>query len=138
MCFRFKFLRRRKFKSTEQTHWVNHLYDETIFWPNKAAMWCNAHGFDEGGTVYWIGLDFRSFGIRTADYLIKCKNKATYDKYIHKASHDIENILSMMKSDPDLNVTNGDNVNIEYIFRWGSDDKSFDLRLGWDWYAEEK
>lgn len=44
-------------------------------------MWCNVHGFDEGpGSIYWIGMDLRSFGIRVADYIIKCKNKSTYDK----------------------------------------------------------
>jgi hypothetical protein len=43
-----------------------------------------------------------------------------------------------MKSDPNLTLLTGDDVNIEYIFRWGSEDKSFDIHLGWDWYAEEK
>ncbi len=139
MCLKFKFLHKRKFKSTEWTHWVNHIYDQTVTWPNKALMWCNIHGFDEGpGDTYWIGLDIRSFGIRSADYLIKCKNKATYDKYINKASRDMESILSAMKSDPNLKLTTGDDINIEYIFRWGGEEKSFDMRLGWDWYVEEK
>ena len=102
-------------------------------------MWCNVHGFDEGpGVTYWIGLDIRSFGFRAADYIIKCKNKSTYDKWIYKASHDIEGILSSIKADPDLNVINGDDVNIEYIFRWGDEEKTFNLHIGMDWYAEEK
>lgn len=102
-------------------------------------MWCNVHGFDEGpGSTYWVGLDFRSFGFRVADYIIKCKNKSTYDKWINIASHDIENILSIMKYASELNVTNGDDVNIEYIFRWGEEEKSFNLHLEVDWYAEEK
>ena len=102
-------------------------------------MWCNVHGFDEGpGSTYWVGLDFRSFGLRVADYIIKCKNKSTYDKWINIASHDIENILSIMKYASELNVTNGDDVNIEYIFRWGEEEKSFNLHLEVDWYAEEK
>ena len=102
-------------------------------------MWCNLHGFDEGpGQTYWIGMDFRSFGIRTADYVIKCKNKTTYDKYIERASKDIENVLNAMKHDPDLNVFNGNNVGTEFIFRWGGESKSFNVRLGWDYYAEER
>ena len=137
MCLNF--FKKLILRSTEQTHWINHIYDETVFWPNKAAMWCNVHGFDEGpGQTYWIGMDFRSFGIRTADYVIKCKNKATYDKYIDKASRDIENILSSMKYDPNLNVSNGNNVGTEFVFRWGGESKSFNVRLGWDYYVEEK
>lgn len=137
MCLRF--LKKMILKSSEQTHWINHIYDETIFWPNKAAMWCNLHGFDEGpGETYWIGMDFRSFGIRTADYVIKCKNKTTYDRYIERASKDIENVLNAMKHDSDLNVYNGNNVGTEFIFRWGGESKSFNVRLGWDYYAEEK
>lgn len=62
-------------------------------------------------------MDLRSFGIRVADYLIKCKNKSTYDKWIDKASRDTEHVLSAMKDAPELNVINGDDVNIEYIFR---------------------
>ena len=137
MCLRF--FKKMILKSNEQTHWINHIYDETIFWPNKAAMWCNLHGFDEGpGQTYWIGMDFRSFGIRTADYVIKCKNKTTYDRYIERASKDIENVLNAMKHDPDLNVFNGNNVGTEFIFRWGGASKSFNVRLGWDYYAEER
>ncbi len=129
----------KKTVKSEQTIWVHHIYDETIFWPNSAAMWCNAHGFNQGsGQIYWIGLDMRSFGIRAADYLIKCKNRETYDKYINKASRDIEHFLSAMKYDPNLNVINGDDVNTEFIFRWGGEEKTFNLHLGWDWYAEEK
>ena len=102
-------------------------------------MWCNVHGFDQGpGEIYWIGLDIRTFGIRSADYLIKCKNKATYDKYIYKAAHDTQGVLAAMKADPNLTMATGDDVNIEYVFRWGDDSKSFNLHLGWDWYAEEK
>ena len=141
MCFKIfrKTFSRWRFKSAEQTHWVNHIYDETVVWPNKAAMWCNVHGFDEGpGSTYWIGLDFRSFGIRTADYIIKCKNKKTYDRYIYEANHNIEGILNSMKYNPDLRTVSGDNVNTEFIFRWGDDDKSFNLHLGWDCYSEEK
>ena len=128
-----------KLGSAEQIHWINHIHDETVFWPNKAAMWCNVHGFDEGpGQTYWIGMDFRSFGIRTADYIIKCKNKATYDKWLNMALNNIEGILSAMKYASEFNTTNGDNVNTEFIFRWGDEEKTFDVHLGWDWYSEEK
>lgn len=139
MCISKLFHKNRRLKSTEETHWVNHIYDETVTWPNKAMMWCNVHGFDEGpGSIYWVGMDIRSFGIRTADYIIKCKNKKTYDKWISMAANDTTCVLAAMKADPDLRVINGDDVNVEYIFRWGDDDKSFNLHLGGDWYAEEK
>ena len=139
MCISKLFRKKRKFKSTEETHWVNHIYDETVTWPNKALMWCNVHGFDEGpGSVYWVGLDIRSFGIRCADYIIKCKNKSTYNKWINLASNDTPSVLSAMKADSSLNLINGDDVNIEFIFRWGDDDKTFDVHLSGDWYAEEK
>ncbi len=138
MCL--KLLRKNwKANSVEETHWVNHIYDETVSWPNKALMWCNVHGFDEGpGQTYWIGLDLRSFGIRCADYIIKCKNKETYDKWINKAARDTEHILSAMKSASELNLIDGRDVNIEYIFRWGDDEKTFNLHVFGDWYAEEK
>lgn len=137
MCLRW--FKKKILGSSEQTHWVNHIYDESVFWPNKAAMWANVHGFDEGpGATYWVGFDIRTFGIRSADYLIKCKNKSTYDYYINKATSDPEGLLRTMKSDSNLNTINGDDVETEYIFRWGDDDKSFDIHLGWDWYSEEK
>ena len=128
------------FKSSEeQTHWVNHIYDETVVWPNKAMMWANLHGFDEGpGTTYWIGFDIRTFGIRSADYLIKCRTKAMYDYFINKASRDPESLLSEMKSNINMNTINGSDVDVEYIFRWGDEDKSFHIHLNWDWYSEEK
>lgn len=137
MCI--KLIRKNlKSNSAEETHWINHIFDETITWPNKAMMWCNVHGFDEGpGNTYWIGMDIRTFGIRSADYLIKCKNRATYDKYIYMAAHDPTGILSAMKHDSNLSMKTGDDVNIEYIFRWSDEEKTFDIHLGWDWYAEE-
>ena len=127
------------FHSTEEVHWVNHIHDESVFWPNSAAMWCNVHGFDEGpGTTYWIGMDIRTFGIRSADYIIKCKNKETYDKYLDMACHDIEHILRTMKSDDALAVTEGNDLETKFIFKWGGEEKTFNLRLMTDWYAEEK
>lgn len=129
----------KKLKSSEQVHWVNHIYDETVSWPNKGMMWANVHGFDEGpGATYWVGIDVRSFGFRAADYIIKCKNKSTYDEYIREANRDMPNVLYKMRSDSRLNYKSGSDVNIEYIFRWGGDDKSFDVHLATDSYAEEK
>ena len=128
-----------RFGSTEQEHWVNHIHDETISWPNKGMMWMNLHGFDEGpGATYWVGMDFRSFGIRVADYVIKCKSKATYDEYISAATRNPEKVLYKMREDSRLDYKYGDDVNIEFVFRWGDEDKSFDVRLGTDSYAEEK
>ena len=34
--------------SSEQTHWVNHIYDQTRWWPDGQIHWANIHGFDEG------------------------------------------------------------------------------------------
>lgn len=62
-------------------------------------------------------MDIRSFGIRTADYIIKCKNKETYDKYLNKACNDIEHVLSAMKSDPNLNIIEGNDLETKFIFK---------------------
>ena len=37
-----------------------------------------------------------------------------------------------------LNWRRGDDVNIEFIFRWGAEEKTFDVHLSGDIYAEEK
>ena len=74
--------------SREEVHWVNHICDEFIPPPTPAVQWYNLHGFDEGpGVVYWVGLDCRNFGIRSADYVIRCKTKVLYDEYV-EAAHD--------------------------------------------------
>lgn len=130
-----------KLGSTEQVHWVHHIYDETTFWPNSAGMWANVHGFQEGSPdnwTYWVGFDIRTIGIRTADYVIRCKNKSTYDEYIHEAFHNPTGLLHKMRNDSRLNYRYGSDVNVEFIFKWGDDDKSFDVHLGTDSYAEEK
>ena len=131
--------------SAEQIHWVHHIYDETTFWPNSAGMWANVHGFQEassdgadGSWVYWVGFDIRTIGIRSADYVIRCKNKATYDEYIYEAFHNPTGLLHKMRSDSRLNYSYGSDVNVEFIFKWGDDDKSFDVHLGTDSYAWEK
>lgn len=129
----------KELSSTEQTHWVNHIHDESVFWPNGAAMWANVHGFDEGpGQTYYVGMDIRSFGFRTADYVVKCKNKSTYDDFLYCAIHDPQKLLYKMRDDSRMRCSRGDDVNIEFIFRWGDDDKTFDVHLATDDYAEEK
>lgn len=130
-----------KSNSAEQVHWVHHIYDETTFWPNSAGMWANVHGFQEGGPdnwVYWVGFDVRTIGIRTADYVIRCTNKATYDEYIREAFNNPTGLLHKMRNDSRLNYNYGSDVNVEFIFKWGDDDKSFDVHLGTDSYAWEK
>lgn len=122
--------------SSEQTHWVNHIYDQTKCWPNTGGMYANVHGFDEGpGSVYWVGVDMRAFFIRCADYVIKCKNKSTYDEYVNMRA---EEVLTVMRHDPRLVCHDGDDVNIDFMFRWGDEDKHFDVHLDGDFYAEEK
>ena len=125
--------------SSEQTHWVNHIYDETVTWPNSALMWANLHGFDEGpGQTYWLGIDVRSFGIRCADYVLKFKRKSLYDEYREYAFRDPTKVLYKMREDSRLNYKYGDDVNVDFMFRWGDEDKHFDVHLGTDSYAEEK
>lgn len=121
------------------THWVNHIYDETVSWPNSAMMWANVHGFDEGpGQTYWLGIDVRSFGIRCADYLLKFKSKDLYDEYRAAAFHDIKNILYKMRDDSRLNCVKCGDWDDEHIFKWGDEEKSFHLHLDTDDFASEK
>lgn len=125
--------------ASSQEHWVNHIYDDTVTWPNGAMMWCNVHGFDEGpGRAYWLGLDLRSFGIRCADYLLKFRSKALYEEYLDAATRDTKNILYKMRNDSRLDYTCGYDMDVEYTFKWGDDDKSFHIHLGVDSYAEQR
>lgn len=130
--------------STEQTHWVNHIHDDTIFNPTGTQNtwgtipWINIHGFEEAGGIYWVGADSRCWGIRMSDMVIRCKNKATYDKYIKIAEDGGSALLRTAERDSTFNMRRGDKVNTEFIFKWGNDDKSFDVRLKGDFYAEEK
>ena len=136
------FTKKPGFKSVVQTHWVNHILDETVSVGGSwgTAQWANLHGFDEGpGAVYWVGLDCRCWGIRMADYLIKCKNKATYDRYVEIAKRKgASDFLHAALYDSALNVRRGGDVEVEFVFRWGDSDKSFNVRLAGDLYAEEK
>lgn len=124
---------------SSQEHWVNHIHDDTVTWPNGAMMWCNVHGFDEGsGGTYWLGLDLRSFGIRCADYLLKFRSKALYEEYLDAAHRDTKNILYKMRNDSRLDYSYGDSMDTEFIFRWGDDSKLFHIHLGVDSYAEQR
>ena len=136
-----RLFKKKKLDSTEQTHWVHHIYD-TTFPAHKAAAggWVNVHGFKEGSEgnwIYWVGFDHRSFGIRVQDEVIKCKTEEMYDKYIGYGPNNWE-IHNAMKRDPKLNTRSGDEVETEFIFRWGDEDKSFNVRFSLDQYGEEK
>lgn len=125
--------------ASTQEHWINHIYDETVSWPNGALMWANVHGFDEGpGAIYWLGIDIRSFGIRCADYVLKFKSKSLYEEYKSIACNDTKNLLSKMRNDSRLSYTNGGDMDVEYRFRWGGSEKSFHVHLGTDSYAEQR
>lgn len=139
----YHFLKSQNLDSTEQTHWVDHIHDEYVNASQKAVgMYCNLHGFREGGEgnwTYWVGIDIRFIGIRVQDFLIKCKNKSTYDHWINRvSSQGPEGVLSELREDSNLYCHEGDDVNIEFIFHWGDDDKSFNIHLSGDIFAEER
>ena len=105
----------KKLKSTSE-HWINHIHDETVTWPNSALMWANVHGFDEGpGQTYWLGIDIRSFGIRCADYVLKFKSKALYDEFLSAAINSTESFLYKMRGDSRMNYTNGSDMAHKYV-----------------------
>lgn len=141
--FKRLFCRKSRLESTTQEHWVNHIYDETVGIGGQwgTMQWGNLHGFEEGSgdnKIYWLGLDSRCWGIRISDMIIKCKNKATYDKYIEVAKWGGSELLHKAEADGNLQLTRGNNVEIKFVFKWGDDDKSFNVRLAGDFYAEEK
>ena len=134
-----RLFKKPRLTSREEVHWVNHIYDEFVPPPTPSVQWYNLHGFDEGpGVVYWVGLDCRNFGIRSADYVIRCKTKALYDEYVEVAHDGGSAFLQKALHDDRLNLRRGNNVEIEFIFKWGDDDKSFNVRLAGDFYAEER
>lgn len=125
--------------SREEVHWINHIHDEFVPPPSPAVQHYNLHGFDEGpGVVYWVGLDCRNFFIRTCDYVVKCKTKALYDEYVEVAHDGGSAFLQKALHDDRLSLRRGDDVNVEFIFKWGDDDKSFNVRFSGDFFAEEK
>lgn len=130
-------------ESTEQTYWVNHICDEYVNASQKSVgMYANVHGFeglnDDGSWTYWVGIDTRFIGIRVADIVIRCKNKSTYDRWIYQATHDLNSMPQAVRDDPNLWCRDGDCVEIDFMFRWGNEDKHFNVRFGTDRYAEEK
>lgn len=139
-----KFFNHEEFKSATREYWVNHTYDETIHFKEAAGGWCNVHGFEgidsscPDGWRRWVGLDYRWLGIRIQDVVIECKTKAMYDKWLHNAHYNTHSVINGVLEDSALDGRKGDNVNIEWVFRWGDDDKSFDVHLSGDRYAIEK
>lgn len=124
--------------SVTQDHWVNYIDDKTVFWPNCGAMYANLWGFDEGpGATYWIAFDIRTLFIPTADYVLKFKNKATFDRYWDIARYGGSDLLKAAENDPNMIVRRGD-TNTDFVFRWGGDSRNFDVHLAGDMYAEEK
>lgn len=134
--------KRPKIKSREETLWVNHICDDYVNASQKSVgMYANLHGFEgleaNDRVVYYVGIDIRFLGIRCADYVIKCKFRDTYNYWIEKTRHDLNGVLYAIK-DSDLNWRWGDDVNVEFIFRWGDEEKTFDVHLSGDIYAEEE
>ena len=132
-----------KLNSTEQVYWVNHICDDYVNASQKAVgMYANLHGFEglqEDGTwIYWVGIDVRFLGIRTADFVIRCKNKSTYDFWIEKTRQDLDSIPQGLHKYDNLYCRDGDDVNIKFIYKWGGEEKTFNVRFGTDRYAEEK
>ena len=152
MCLKKLFSRKSKNKvilsSTEDNHWVNHICDVYVNADQKSVGgYANLHGFQEGcegNWTYWVGVDIRWCGIRITDVVIKCKTKSMYDYYINLVQHGNEfhsgvNLIAQaVRDDPRLWCRDGDDVETEFIFKWGDEDKSFDVHLGGDRYAEEK
>ena len=135
--------RRPGMRSTEQTYWVNHICDEYVNASQKSVgMYANVHGFEglqeDGSWIYWVGIDTRFIGIRVADIVIRCKNKSTYDYWIYKTTHDLNSIPQAVREDPNLFCRDGDDVEIKFIYKWGGEEKTFNVRFGTDRYAEEK
>ena len=131
-----RLLSKKSLGSAEQVHWINHIYDVTKPWPDGHPHWANIHGFDEGpGAVYWVGVDYRYLGIRIEDYVLKFKTKALYDEYVNLCPEDF---LKKIQSDSRLSYRRGGSVNVEFVFKWGGNDKSFDVHLDSDIFAEEK
>ena len=136
------FFCKKKLNSTEQVYWVNHICDDYVNASQKAVgMYANLHGFEgivDDKWVYWVGVDTRFIGIRVADVIIYCKNKSTYDYWIDFVRHDLDHICRAVREADNLWCRDGDEVNIEFVFRWGGEEKTFDVHLGTDRYAEEK
>lgn len=134
--------RKPKVASTEEVLWVNHICDDYVNASQKAVgMYANLHGFDgltDAGWVYWVGIDVRFLGIRTADFVIRCKNKRVYDYWIETARKNLDSIPQGLHKYDNLYCRNGDDVNVKFVFKWGGEEKSFNVRFATDRYAEEK
>ena len=135
--------------SVKQEHWVEAIYDETFPASNPAdgqshwgaIGWVNVWGFregSEGNWTYYACADGRILGIRIADMIVKCKDKKIYDDYIKAASYSTSEFLQQALNDSRINVKRGNNVKIKFVFRWGDEDKSFNISGKGDLLGEEK
>lgn len=136
-----RFFKKSKITSREEEHWVDHIFD-TTFPGHKAGPggWCNVHGFAEHAgdkLIYWIGFDNRSFGFRVQDELVKCKTYEMYKKYLAYGPKNWE-VHNAIRDDPALYSYSGNNVNINFIFKWVDGEKSFNIAYSLDLFGEEK
>ena len=70
--------------------------------------------------------------------IVKCKSKEIYDEYIKAASFSTSEFLHKALADSRLNVKRGNDVEIKFVFRWGDEDKSFNVSGKGDLLGEEK
>lgn len=130
-------------KSTEKTIWVNHILDETLSSPHSVGGWKNMHGFyseDLEGIHWWLGIDSRYLGIRLQDVVVRFNNEYTYNKWVDEARSTFGSsiINKVFNNSDNVEGKNGSDVNVEFIFRWSDEEKTFDVHLDGDRYGEQK
>ena len=137
-----RLVKKSKLKSTEKTIWVNHILDETMSSKQAAGGWKNMHGFyseDLEGIHWWLGIDSRFLGIRLQDVVVRFNDEYTYNKWVEEARRTTgTSIINKVLEDSNFKGWRGDNYNVEFIFRWGDSDKTFDVHLHDDRYGEQK
>lgn len=131
-----------KLKSSEKTIWVNHILDETLYPSSANPGWKNLHGFyseDMDGIHWWIGIDSRILGIRVQDVVVRFNDEKTYKAWVSEAKAGWgTSIINKVLNDPDFRGWNGSDYNVEFVFRWGGESKSFNVHLDGDRYGEQK
>ena len=78
------------------------------------------------------------FGDLEKAVIVKCKNKEIYDEYIKAASFSTSEFLHKALIDSRINVKRGNEVGIKFVFRWGKEDKSFNINGTGDLLGEEQ